>query len=619
MIVYKCKMCNGNLDMSEHKRLVKCNYCDTFQSVPSVIDEDKAEMVNRANRYRQNGEFDRASSIYQQILKEDAGDPEIHWSIVLCKFGVEYVEDPATKHMVPTINRTQSHSVLQDSDYQDAIAIAQADAKQYYMTEADRIDQIQRSIWRIAHDAESYDVFISYKEKGPDGQRTQSSLIAQRMYEALTAAGIKTFYSRISLASKLGNEFEPYIFSALNSAYVMLVLGTNKDEFTAPWVKNEWSRYRKLAATDSHKRLIPCVQNATVEDLPDELQPYQAQDMNKAGSEQDILDAVKRIVSQLKATERVLNETDAEKLLKNGETYITLKDFKTAELIFRDLCDKEPENYRVWWGRIRSATKDLDDTNSMKNHSEDFKIWMDFIRKLASSKDYKNLAKKYATYLKKVSKQSVFEEIENVKKIKEQTIERAENLKIELQNLPTEKFSSEKELEELCEELESTLESAKKSRQNIKTKKLLIISGAIFFLIAFGVLFVIEVLTPWSLYIFVPIIAVIGSILGPYDDENHIDEIENYDAYIQNLQNQITDAKNNLNALRAAVDPREVSLRTSIQKCDDIVENADRYLSYDTDAISNLLFAIMCSEIFEDAPMDHNLFEVRQQVFQPVE
>ena len=195
MIVYKCKMCNGNLDMSEHKRLVKCNYCDTYQSVPSVLDENKAEMVNRANRYRQNGEFDRAASIYEQILREDATDPEIHWSIVLCKFGVEYVEDPATKRMIPTINRTQSHSILQDSDYQNALAIAEPDAKQYYMEEADKIDTIQRSIWRIAKDSEDYDVFISYKELGPDGNyiyvpHTEPAVDAQEILysEAYAAA-----------------------------------------------------------------------------------------------------------------------------------------------------------------------------------------------------------------------------------------------------------------------------------------------------------------------------------------------------------------------------------------------------------------------------------------------
>ena len=247
-------------------------------------------------------------------------------------------------------------------------------------------------------------MFISYKEKGPDGKRTKSSQIAQGFYEALSAAGIKTFFSRVSLASKIGSEFEPYIFSALNSAKVMLVLGTNKDEFNAPWVRNEWSRFRKLTMSDSHKRLIPCVREATIDDLPDELQPYQAQDMNIEGYEQEVLDMVKKLVSELKASVSSLNETDTEKLIKNGGTYILLKDFVTAEMIFKDLCAKEPNDHRVWWGRIRAVTKDLTDTDALKLHNQDLKTWMDFIKKVATPQIYSELVKTYASYLKKISK-----------------------------------------------------------------------------------------------------------------------------------------------------------------------------------------------------------------------
>ena len=56
----------------------------------------------------------------------------------------------------------------------------------------------------------------------------------------------RVFFSRITLEDKLGQEYEPYIFAALNSAKVMLAFGTCYDYYNAVWVKNEWSRFLQL-------------------------------------------------------------------------------------------------------------------------------------------------------------------------------------------------------------------------------------------------------------------------------------------------------------------------------------------------------------------------------------
>ena len=66
------------------------------------------------------------------------------------------------------------------------------------------------------------------------------------------------FFSRITLEDKLGQQYEPYIFAALNSAKVMLVIGSKREYFDAVWVKNEWSRFLALMKKDRSKLLIPC-------------------------------------------------------------------------------------------------------------------------------------------------------------------------------------------------------------------------------------------------------------------------------------------------------------------------------------------------------------------------
>ena len=66
MIVYKCKMCGGNLNIQEGEKTTVCEYCGTRQTVPSTDDEKKANLFNRANHFRRNSEFDKAKEIYER-------------------------------------------------------------------------------------------------------------------------------------------------------------------------------------------------------------------------------------------------------------------------------------------------------------------------------------------------------------------------------------------------------------------------------------------------------------------------------------------------------------------------------------------------------------------------
>jgi len=178
-------------------------------------------------------------------------------SIVLCKYGIEYVEDPATHKRIPTVNRTQFASVLADEDYKSALQYATIEQKIIYESEAKSIDKIQEGILKISNKEEPFDVFICYKESDESGRRTRDSVLANELYHELTKEGFKVFFSRITLEDKLGIEYEPYIFAALNSAKVMVVIGTKPEYFKAVWVKNEWSRYLALIKNGAKKVLIP--------------------------------------------------------------------------------------------------------------------------------------------------------------------------------------------------------------------------------------------------------------------------------------------------------------------------------------------------------------------------
>ena len=348
MSLFKCKMCGGDLDIREGATIAECEYCGTTQTLPKLSDEKRINLYDRANHFRRNNDFDKAMSIYENILNEDNTDAEAYWSIVLCRYGIEYVEDPATKRRVPTINRAQYTSVFADEDYKSALANADTYQKSIYESEAKAIDEIQKGILAISQKEEPFDVFICYKETDVNGRRTHDSVLAQELYDGLTKEGFKVFFSRITLEDKLGTAYEPYIFAALNSAKVMVVLGTKIEHFNAVWVKNEWSRYLSLIKQGNKKTLIPAYKDIDPYDLPDEFSHLQAQDMSKLGFMQDLIRGIKKIVGEgKKAASASSSESkaaavggvDTASLLKRAYFFLEYGEFENADEYAEKILD----------------------------------------------------------------------------------------------------------------------------------------------------------------------------------------------------------------------------------------------------------------------------------------
>ena len=247
----------------------ECEYCGTKQTIPRSDNEQNLNMFNRANHFRQQCEFDKAAEIYEKMAGRIEDDAELYWSIVLCRYGIEYVDDPATKKKIPTCHRTQFRSILDDPDYHTALEHADMLQRSVYESEAAYIDKVQKGILEISNKEQPFDVFICYKETDENGRRTPDSVLAQELYYGLIQEGFKVFFSRITLESKLGTEYEPYIFAALNSSKVMVVVGTKPEYFNSVWIRNEWSRYLILMQNDKNRTMIPAYKDIDPYDLPD--------------------------------------------------------------------------------------------------------------------------------------------------------------------------------------------------------------------------------------------------------------------------------------------------------------------------------------------------------------
>lgn len=297
-MVFKCKMCGGDIEIIEGSNIGKCLYCKSTMTLPSVDNEKLLNLYNRANNLRLSNEFDKAYGVYETILEIDENQLEAHWGLILCRYGVEYVDDPKTKKKMITCHRTKYESVLTDPDYKIIISKAYGEALNIYKEEAKTISNIQKKALEISNNEEDYDIFICYKEGDINGDRTPDSVIAQDIYNKLTDLNYKVFFARITLSDKLGEEYEPYIFSALNSSKVMLVVGTNTENLNSVWVKNEWSRYLDLIKNKKKKVLIPVYSKMDAYELPEEFSMLQALCIDKVGSMQDLITAVGKIINK---------------------------------------------------------------------------------------------------------------------------------------------------------------------------------------------------------------------------------------------------------------------------------------------------------------------------------
>lgn len=378
MTLFKCKMCGGALEINNNETVATCEYCGTQQTLPKLDDDRRANLYDRANHFRRNNEFDKAMGIYEQILDEDNTDAEAYWSLVLCRYGIEYVEDPSSHKRIPTVNRAQFTSIFDDDNYKSALQYADGYQRNIYEEEAKAINEIQKGILAISQKEEPFDVFICYKETDNNGRRTPDSVLANDLYHQLTQEGFKVFFARITLEDKLGSAYEPYIFAALNSAKVMVVLGTKPEFFKAVWVRNEWSRYLALIKNGAKKMLIPAYKDMDPYDLPEEFSHLQAQDMSKLGFMQDLIRGIKKIAQADGPKTTVVKETvitggnaNTAPLLKRAFMFLEDGDWNSANEYCEKVLDIDPENPSAYLGKLLSELR-VRKQESLKDCAEPF-------------------------------------------------------------------------------------------------------------------------------------------------------------------------------------------------------------------------------------------------------
>ena len=256
------KFCSGcGAPMVREGNYFKCTYCPNVTPA-DVIDDINA--VARANAWEslRKSDFERATELFEEIILKDKKDYESFWGLALAKASVVYVIDAEKDKKVPTLNNVSEDSFLQDKNVKTAIGLAPKEIAESYKMQAEYIDKVRLEWLEMASKEPPYDVFISFKDSDRENgiERTSDSVSAQDLYQMLTDEGYRVFYSRVSLRGKVAEQYEPYIYNAIKTAKVMLVYGEKAEYFNAPWIKNEWVRFKKrVEKGEKHKNALVTV------------------------------------------------------------------------------------------------------------------------------------------------------------------------------------------------------------------------------------------------------------------------------------------------------------------------------------------------------------------------
>ena len=308
-----CECCGAYLTDQKDKWI--CEHCLTEYKKSFVESDEVQRLLNDANKTRMANKFIDAKNEYTDIIKKYPDCVDAYWGRLLSELGIEYVKSDEDIYY-PSCHRLTFSNILKEDDYKVVMSLADEESKVWYEDKANQIETIRQELMNLTKNFDPFDIFISYKENDEKGNVTKDSQYVTDLYHKLSQMGYKVFLSRITLGQIAGSKYEPYIYSAISTAQVMITFSSDKSYLEATWVKNEWSRYLELIKQNQKKKgsLIPIYFQMDPYDLPIEFEGIQGFNF----AELDILDKLEDSISKI--------------ISKKGNRYIETKYFKKREI-----------------------------------------------------------------------------------------------------------------------------------------------------------------------------------------------------------------------------------------------------------------------------------------------
>ncbi|MGN0680072.1 MAG: tetratricopeptide repeat protein [Oscillospiraceae bacterium] len=367
MAAFNCRFCGAALELSE-SRVCECRGCGRLQSVPLLDSEEKRELITRAEQLRAEGRYDKAVELFERMVQLSPTDADLYWGLALCRFGVGFFLDGGV-----SLNKTQAHSFLTDSDYHQALRFADGEQREFFEQTALHIDQKCREIAEIAA-GQKFDIFLCCRENNENGFPAEDVKCASELYKRLSVQGLSVFFPKITLEDKAGSEWEPYISGALNSAKVMLVICSVKNCLDDVFVSGVLGRFSSEGLAG--KAIIPILNGITPAELPEELSHFQAVDASALGFEHDLVLSIRALLNK-EITENISSEKSP--LVRRAYLFLEDGDRESAKRICERIGQTEPAEAALIRLLIESGAKteeELDKLAADITVSENYRLAM---------------------------------------------------------------------------------------------------------------------------------------------------------------------------------------------------------------------------------------------------
>lgn len=253
-----CRTCLLEQELPDDAQLLTCPACGTNNARPQA-QGDALEKLQRATQLRLNCEFAEAERCYKHVLMDYADEHEALWGLLLCRYGVEFVTDRKTGLRHPIVHIARHKPLQESADFRQACDLAPMEVRAQYQADAEYIDEAQAEIRLLAQKCPPYDVFLCHKTTQLDSQaKTEDYNRAFMLYHKLDKLGYRVFFAPAEMEGvAAGANYEAFIYHALHTAKVMLLVCSDPAYISSTWVQSEWKRYLELVDEHDDRCLLP--------------------------------------------------------------------------------------------------------------------------------------------------------------------------------------------------------------------------------------------------------------------------------------------------------------------------------------------------------------------------
>ena len=268
MLKFSCLSCAREIYSETGTSLCRCTSCGVQQAVPMGMNPEMLSVYADACNALRSGVFYEAFRMSEKITTAFPDNPCAHWLGVLAQYGVEYVRMADASRPRAESGLLNVVPVKSSLHYVGTMSSADADMAAFAEEYAELIDGQQNALRAAALKARVYDVFIACLPAGGDLISQNDRNAAMHLYQRLAKNGLHVYMRGVN-----GETDEASVFSALHSAKLMFVYGSNAEILCDSELQQDWMRYIQISCETDRGALI-VMHDRNFNDSPAELVPF---------------------------------------------------------------------------------------------------------------------------------------------------------------------------------------------------------------------------------------------------------------------------------------------------------------------------------------------------------